>query len=154
MLIFIHGLESSGKGFKGRFFKSIFPEILTPDFTGDFAERMKKLETILKNKENLILIGSSFGGLMATKFTCENEKRVKKLILLAPALNYKKILNNCKINIPVFIFHGKNDEVIDIITIKNIAKNIFNNLHFYEVDDNHLLHETIKKIDWKKLIYN
>jgi len=59
-IIFIHGLESSGKGFKGLYLKKIIPEILTPDFIEleqkisiiDFLEkRMKQLKSILKEKD-------------------------------------------------------------------------------------------------------
>ena len=53
MKIFIHGLESSGKGFKGRFFKEIFPEILTPDFRGELFERMSELKKILKDSSDI-----------------------------------------------------------------------------------------------------
>ncbi len=31
-IIFVHGLESSGQGYKGIFLKRMFPDILTPDF--------------------------------------------------------------------------------------------------------------------------
>ncbi len=153
MKIFIHGLESSGQGFKGKFFKNIFPDILTPDFVGDFHQRMEKLSKILKNKTNLIIIGSSFGGLMATKFASENENQIKKLILLAPALSYNNILSDSfKINVPTIIFHGKNDEVVPLFPVKKKAEKIFNNLKFYEVEDDHYLHKTVKKIDWKSII--
>ena len=31
-MIFLHGKESSGQGFKARLLRGIFPDILTPDF--------------------------------------------------------------------------------------------------------------------------
>ena len=43
--------------------------------------------TILSGKADIKLVGSSFGGLMATLFTMENNPRVDKMILLAPAIN-------------------------------------------------------------------
>jgi pimeloyl-ACP methyl ester carboxylesterase len=85
--IFIHGLESSGQGTKGFFFKNRFPEMLTPDFTGDLAERMIRLDRILEGRSGIKIVGSSFGGLMASLYAMKHESRVNRLILLAPALN-------------------------------------------------------------------
>ncbi|MCK4687813.1 MAG: hypothetical protein KAT66_06770, partial [Candidatus Lokiarchaeota archaeon] len=78
-IIFIHGLESSGRGFKALYLKRQLPEILTPsfiEFTSGISykillkKRMNQLIEILKNKESWIIIGSSFGGLMAVLYTC------------------------------------------------------------------------------------
>ena len=55
------------------------------DFTGSFDERMSQLHSILSDKTDWILIGSSFGGLMGTVFTLDHATQVRKLILLAPA---------------------------------------------------------------------
>ena len=77
-IIFIHGLESSGKGFKGTLLRRVLPGCLTPDFlpySSDISikdlleKRMEQLIPILKNKTEWIIIGSSFGGLMGTIFT-------------------------------------------------------------------------------------
>ena len=153
MKIFIHGQESSGKGFKGRFFKEIFPEILTPDFRGDLFERMSELEKILKDCSDITIIGSSFGGLMGALYTLEKPSKVKKLILLAPAISFKKeLFENKKIEVETIIYHGKNDNIVPIVPVKKLAENLFINLTFNETDDNHMLHKTIKDIDWKSLI--
>jgi len=153
MKIFIHGLESSGKGFKGKFFKKIFTDILTPDFKGNFQQRMNKLNKILEDKSDILIIGSSYGGLMATKFAYDNPNKVKKLILLAPALIFENILNeSMNILTPTIIFHGRNDSVVPLNKTKEFAEKIFKNLIFHEVDDDHLLHKTIQSINWKNLI--
>ncbi len=47
-IIFIHGLESSGKGFKGVYLKKLIPEILTPDFI-EFDQK-NQLTTFLKRE--------------------------------------------------------------------------------------------------------
>ncbi|MBU4011263.1 MAG: alpha/beta hydrolase, partial [Proteobacteria bacterium] len=65
IIVFIHGLESSGRGVKGSFFKNNYPEMIVEDFSGDFDERMLRLNAILALKSDLIIIGSSYGGLMA-----------------------------------------------------------------------------------------
>ena len=153
MKIFIHGLESSGKGFKGRFFKEIFPEILTPDFRGELFERMSELKKILKDSSDITIIGSSFGGLMGTLYTLENPLKVKKLILLAPAISFKKeLFKNKQIIVETIIYHGKHDNIVPIEPVKKLAEVLFANLIFNETDDDHMLHKTVKKIDWKSLI--
>jgi len=82
--VFIHGLESSGSGTKGSFFSRKYKGMSTEDFKGSLEERMAKLENLLADKTDLILVGSSFGGLMAALYTCDHPDKVKKLVLLAP----------------------------------------------------------------------
>ena len=149
MKIFIHGLESSGSGFKGRFLKEIYTDILTPDFKGDLNERMSSLKRILTDLDNITIIGSSFGGLMATLYCLEEPEKVSKLILLAPALPFgKDLLENKNTDIETIIYHGKNDSVVPMDTTKDISRKIFSNLLFVETDDDHLLHKTMREINW------
>ena len=152
--IFIHGLESSNKGTKSVFFRDLFPDMIIPHFRGDLRERLEKLETILSGKSNIRLVGSSFGGLMATHFAMEHEQVVEKMILLAPAINLMETPAHTikKISVPVHIYHGKNDGVIPLDQVKNTAREIFLNLSFHEVDDDHFLHNTFKTIDWERLL--
>src|SRR4030042_1454119 len=84
--VFIHGLDSRSGGTKGSFFRERYPEMLMTDYFGALEERMIQLEGFLTGRKNLILVGSSFGGLMETLFACRHEPRVRRLILLAPAL--------------------------------------------------------------------
>ena len=162
-ILFIHGLESSGHGFKGNLFRTILPEILTPDFTPfDLAIslekllkiRMSELEMITNNKTDWIIIGSSFGGLMATLFALQNPNKVLRLILLAPFLNTKllDLKQYSSIEIPVIAYHGKSDKIVLAKVSKGRAELIFSNLTYNLVDDDHQLHTTVSKIDWKSLL--
>lgn len=152
--IFIHGLESSGQGTKGLFFKNRFPEMLTPDFTGDLAERMIRLDRILEGRSGIKIVGSSFGGLMASLYAMKHESRVNRLILLAPALNLIGFsgIETKKIDTPVWVFHGEKDEVIPLETVEKTAQSLFNNLVFNRVKDNHVLKDTFKDMDWNELL--
>ena len=152
--IFIHGLESSNKGAKSVFFREIFPDMIIPHFTGDLRERMEKLDIILSGKSNIRLVGSSFGGLMATIFAIENESMVENMILLAPAINLMDISSHKmrKISVPVNIYHGKNDGVIPLDQVENMAREIFLNLSFHVAEDDHFLYKTFKTIDWHGLL--
>jgi len=148
--IFIHGLESSSKGTKGVFFRQRYPEMMVPDFSGDLQTRMKKLREMLSHRTDIILVGSSFGGLMAALFALENESRVSKLILLAPAIHLMETRaeKSKTISVPTWIYHGKEDQFISLTRVETVAREIFTNLSFYAVNDDHYLHGTFKTIDW------
>jgi pimeloyl-ACP methyl ester carboxylesterase len=152
--IFIHGLESNNKGTKSIFFKHHYPDMIIPYFTGDLPERMKKLEDILRGKTGIRLVGSSFGGLMGTLFTLENEPRVERLVLLAPAINLMSGIDHTpkKIAVPVWLYHGHQDDVIPLRDVEEVARHMFTNVTFNKVEDDHFLHRTFKRIDWDKLL--
>ena len=161
-IIFIHGLESSGQGFKGKLFQKVLPGILTPNFKPYqpgtstqilLEERMAQLIPILEEKQPWIIIGSSFGGLMGTLYTCRYPEKVAKLILLAPLLEHPELHpNKCqKINIPVVIYHGKNDKIVRMNPSRNRAERLFLNLKYNAMDDDHMLHDTVRNINWLNL---
>jgi pimeloyl-ACP methyl ester carboxylesterase len=162
-IIFIHGLESSGKGFKGQFLRKMFPVCLTPDFEKYnphisikrlLEMRMEQLFSILNKKSPWIIIGSSFGGLMGALFTCQNPKKVSKLILLAPYLSSPELNPKIyfKIKVPVLVYHGKNDQIVSLNQSRAYAEKLFTNLEYNIVDDDHTLQKTVRRLDWQKLI--
>ena len=128
--------------------------MLTPNFHGPLDERMARLREILSGQNEILLVGSSFGGLMASIFAMENEPNVSKLILLAPAINLMEFTpyRERKIAMPVHIYHGWQDEVIPISDVEEVAKQVFSTLTFHAVDDDHYLHRTFKTIDWDSLL--
>jgi predicted esterase len=153
-LVFIHGLESTAQGTKGQFFRQLFPQMIIEDYTGDYATRMRKLDSLLSGKNYLILVGSSYGGLMATQYAIDNEERIKKMILLAPALNLPEFKppEHTKLHLPVIIYHGNNDDVVNPNIVKNIALKYFSNLEHHLVNDDHSLHITFPALDWTNLL--
>jgi len=152
--IFIHGLESNNQGTKAVYFRKNFPGMLSPNFPGPLDERMEKLQTALSGQSKIILVGSSFGGLMASIFAMENEPRVKRLILLAPAINLMEFTpyRERKIEMPVHVYHGRQDDVISLEDVQKVARQVFSNLTFHAVDDDHYLHKTFEKIEWDTLL--
>ena len=153
-LVFIHGLESTAQGAKGKFFSQNFPHMIIENYVGDFQTRMTKLNHILAEKNSLIIVGSSYGGLMAARYAMENENKVKKLILLAPALNLSAFKSGSCIQLmmPVILYHGAGDDIVDPQVVKKIASKYFINLEYHLVDDDHPLHKTFPLLDWKKLL--
>lgn len=153
-LIYIHGRDSDSNSGKARLFREWFPGMLTPDFKGSFDERMGQLEKILFDKAGWTLIGSSYGGLMATVFTLEHEERVRKLVLLAPALAQEiaPLSRPGPISVPTILIHGTQDTVVPFEPVHEIAQRLFSNLTLYSVDDDHRLHKTADELDWKTIL--
>lgn len=154
-LIYIHGLESDSNSGKARQFREWFPGMLTPDFKGSFEERMTQLEPILAAKEDWTIIGSSFGGLMGTVYTCGHPTRVRKLILLAPALlrdPFGSHLDLEPVSIPTIIIHGTLDTVVPLEPVREVAQKLFTNLTYHIVEDDHRLHKTAQEMDWKTIL--
>jgi pimeloyl-ACP methyl ester carboxylesterase len=162
-IIFIHGLESSGKGFKGTYLKNLFPDILTPNFKifkknksleTLLKERMEQLDLILKTRNPWIIIGSSFGGLMATIYALQNPEKTARLILFAPflAAPMLQIDGILPLNIPTIIFHGRHDEIAQYKASRKKAFQLFANLEFNTTEDHHDLNKTTTTLNWNKLI--
>jgi len=152
--VFIHGLDSSSRGTKGSFFRERYPDMLMEDFTGDLQERMAQLEGFLVGRRDLILVGSSFGGLMATLFTCSHAASVRRLILLAPALGLVDLTDYYSKQrfLPVTLYHGLYDVVVPPEPTRQIAERLFPNLDYRLVEDDHDLHRVFPTLDWDGLL--
>jgi pimeloyl-ACP methyl ester carboxylesterase len=154
-LIFIHGSGGDkSQTYKARLLRVLFPGMLIPDFDGDLPERMDQLKSILGKESGWTLIGSSLGGLMAALFTLQAPNQVRKLMLLAPALTFPEFekAKFTPIQVPTTIIHGTRDELLQLETVREIARNAFVNLKFIVVDDDHRLHETAGSLDWQSLL--
>ncbi|MEA3351595.1 MAG: alpha/beta fold hydrolase [Chloroflexota bacterium] len=153
-LIFIHGLEGSSQGYKAKLLRGLFPGILIPDFTGTLKQRMNRLSHILSLRHNWVIIGSSFGGLMGAIFACHHPQSVQKLILLAPALVWPEFACNLPdpVSTPTVIYHGRDDGVIPLDAVRQLAVQVFINVDIRVMNDDHVLHKTAQEIDWLTLL--
>jgi pimeloyl-ACP methyl ester carboxylesterase len=153
-LIYIHGRDSDRNSGKARLFREWFPGIITPDFKGSFDERMSQLLKLLSDQAGWTLIGSSYGGLMATIFTLDHEEQVRKLVLLAPALAQEiaPLPKPGPISIPTILIHGTQDTVVPFNPVREIAQLLFSNLTLYAVEDDHRLHKTATELDWNTIL--
>jgi pimeloyl-ACP methyl ester carboxylesterase len=151
--LFLHGQDSSSRGTKGRYFTENFPGIIAPDFTGSLKERLWALETICMNVKQLVMIGSSFGGLMATSFAIAHPDRVQKLILLAPALNFHEFSPPAfPLQTPALLIIGRDDTVTPPDLVIPAAQATFKNLEIRSCDDDHLLRTAFFAVDWQRLL--
>ncbi|MCA1899905.1 MAG: alpha/beta fold hydrolase [Chloroflexi bacterium] len=154
-IIYLHGLESDSQSGKARRFAEQFPGMVTPDFTGSFEERMKQLKPILGRRKNWTIIGSSFGGLMGTVFTCRHPTQVRKLILLAPALlpeHFGEYLNLETVSVPTVLIHGTADDVVPPAPVRKVAEKLFTNLQIITVDDGHRLQKAFGELNWEEIL--
>ena len=152
--VFIHGLESTSQGTKGVYFHNHYPDMIIEDFSGSLDERMDKLTAILKGKNRLILVGSSYGGLMAAIFAGRHPERVDKLILLAPALSLPEYepYRQKHLQIPVTIYHGRFDDVVMPDAVRKIAEEVFSRLTYHLVDEDHSLNRIFPDLPWDDLL--
>jgi pimeloyl-ACP methyl ester carboxylesterase len=154
-IIYLHGLESNSQSGKARQFAEKFPGMITMDFVGSFEERMAQLKPVMGRKKNWTIIGSSFGGLMGTVFTCEHPSQVRKLILLAPALlpdPFAVYLNLEPVSVPTIIVHGTEDDVVPLEPVREFAEKLFTNLQYIIVDDGHRLQKAFGELKWEELL--
>jgi predicted esterase len=87
-------------------------------------------------------------------YACLHEDRVKKLVLLAPALHlepYELYLNK-KLHMPIVIFHGLRDDVVPLAAVRRIAEQLYVNHIFNSVEDDHSLHNTFAALAWDALL--
>jgi len=153
-LIYLHGLFSDSSGVKPTLLRSLFPDILTPDFKGPLADRMASLDLLLQDTSGWTIIGSSFGGLMGALFTCQKPEQVERLVLLAPALIWPDFALSPPhpVDVPVVVYQGLRDEHIPPEEVERLARMVFRNLTFHLVDDDHGLYKTVHSLNWHELL--
>ncbi len=150
---FIHGLYSSSKGIKARWFKENFPHVSVVDYPGDLAARLDKLRQLCSSYEQVTLIGSSFGGLMAVEYAILYPQKCRQLYLLAPALNFEEFAPpEDKLDIKAEVFIGRSDTVTPPDIVVPAVKNCFINPSITLFDDDHGLKESFISIDWHTFI--
>ena len=153
-LIFIHGLEGTSQGGKASLLRRLFPGMLIPDFPGSLDERMASLFKILGERTGWTIIGSSFGGLMGAIFTCQRPAQVRKLVLLAPALILPDFSAKppAPVSVPTILYHGSRDTLIPLQPTRKLAEQVFLDLTYRVVDDDHGLYKTAQELDWPAIL--
>ncbi|MCL2790655.1 MAG: alpha/beta fold hydrolase [Desulfobulbus sp.] len=151
--LFLHGLDSSTRGTKAQWFRAHFPQVGMRDYDGDLDRRLAQLEEQTAGGERLILVGSSFGGLMAACFAARHSKSCQRLVLLAPALNFNGYQPPpAPLTVPTLLVIGANDTVCLPELVIPLARATFANLEVRIEDDDHLLHRTFSRLDWSTLL--
>mgnify|MGYP006086418835 FL=1 len=160
MLIWAHGLWGSPNGSKITAIRDSGIEVISHDFND--MELIDRVELLEKTMEvgNVVLAGSSWGGLACALAAQRKSDKLKGLLLLAPALHYPEPPNNnpedlvAPKEVPVTIIHSIEDDIVPISASKNYIKRSGNNIKLIEVNDNHILENSIELIifEAKKLL--
>ena len=112
-LVFLHGLESGPVGTKSAHLRDVFGNVLCPDTQGllDPFTRLERVLSLTREVRDAIVIGSSFGGLMAVHLAHRRPKTCRALVLLAPALR-PDLTEDLLPQPPTWILHGRQDDVV------------------------------------------
>ncbi len=107
-ILYLYGFASGPQSDKAQFFKNKFSSVdvrfdiydYIPDiksFTNlKTSHLLEKLHSYIQKhypKKDLILFGSSFGGLLSTWYASKHPEKIKKLILMAPALKFSSLIS-------------------------------------------------------------
>lgn len=153
-VIFIHGQDSSSQTYKAALLRAAYPDAIVPDFAGSLDARMARLAPILADQDGWAIVGSSLGGLMGALWACAHPAQVRRLVLMAPAINLPEFAAQPRppLDVPVIIYHGSRDTVVPLAPVRAIAERVFRNLAFHVVDDDHRLHATAAALDWRDVL--
>jgi pimeloyl-ACP methyl ester carboxylesterase len=151
-IIFCHGLESHPHGRKYEYLVGAGLDVISPDFRGlDLAARVAKLEPILEQAGEPLVIGSSYGGATAICAAMHHRARGGKLsglILCAPALGLREPpIEDLELEAPAptIILHGTRDDVVPIAGSRELAARDAN-VKLIELDDIHELSGSLPEL--------
>ena len=151
MLLFAHGLEGSPQGTKVRFLRDAGLDVVAPDLQGlALVERIARIEA-LSAAGDVLLTGSSYGGLTAAIVAARYPERCTGLCLLAPALLMDEEpavpdTLSAPAGLPTIVIHGRQDDVCDIAGSRRYAERSGPHVELIEVDDGHRLVESLPVI--------
>jgi len=152
MLIWAHGLWGSPNGSKVTAIRESGIEVLSPDFNNMELEERIDILNELVSKEEVVLAGSSYGGLACALVAQQQPEQVKGMLLLAPALHLPESPNDepekliAPNNFPISIIHSVTDEIVPVSASKDYIKRSGNNLRLIEVEDSHVLENSFSII--------
>ena len=144
-ITFFHGLESGPFGAKFHRLSQDF-QVQSPDFKGmmNIYDRLKKAERLTRGARDLVVVGSSFGGLLAALLYNSYPERFGGYVLMAPALHrgmgeeIEKMPEHCA------VIHGAHDEVVDLQAVQQVCQRF--GVEVEVVDDGHRLHDSLDRM--------
>ncbi len=144
-VLFCHGLESSPTGRKYQALRAAGFAVESPDFRGqDLAARVATLRPHLHGDAELVLVGSSYGGITALCAAIQHVEaggRLRGLLLCAPALGrYEPPADAMRLWPPArtIILHGRGDEIVPLQVSQAFAAE-HPEVQLVVVDDGHTL---------------
>lgn len=152
IVVFCHGLESNPHGSKVQALRAAGFEVVAPDFQGqDLATRVATLLPVLHDAPDVVLVGSSYGGLAALCGAIRHVGaggRLRGLVLCAPALHWREPPADVELPppVPTVVIHGVRDEVVPDAASEAFAARYPDTVKLVLVDDEHRLKESMAEI--------
>jgi pimeloyl-ACP methyl ester carboxylesterase len=146
-------------GTKSRLLRKHYPDCWIPELPPDIYRRIEIVEAEMAGPK--VITGSSLGGLTGVMYAMKHPEMVGGLVLFAPAVGSrdgisimadeeKGLLNSLYIpkNIPTAIIAGIRDELIPVSAIRNLVQRSPEpeKIILHEVDDDHMLHQSLDLI--------
>lgn len=139
-VLFFHGKESGPFGSKYQSLNEFVPTI-SPDFEGlHLKDRLPIAKGWAKDDEDLILVASSYGGLLAAILYQELYENIFGIVFMAPAFNYAEARTVKTLPEHCVIIHGTKDTVVPIEASREASQRL--GVTLIEVDDGHRLSES------------
>jgi len=120
MLVWAHGLWGSPNGSKVTAIRESGIEVISPDFNEmELVDRVELLKETI-DIGDVVLAGSSWGGLACALTAQEKPEKLRGLLLLAPALDHPEHPNDvpekliAPNSVPVTIIHSTTDDIVPI----------------------------------------
>ncbi len=141
-VLFCHGLATGPVGAKSRALRAAGHRVQAPDGRGlDLRQRVQRVERALRTAPaGTVVVGSSFGGLVALCALLRVEHQAAGLVLCAPALNVRQppaTTMELATMILTIIVHGIRDQVIPVQVSRDFATR--SGCELIECDDDHRL---------------
>lgn len=137
-VLFCHGLESGPHGSKYRALVAAGYEVLAPDCRGMGLEERVALVAPILLAEKPLVVGSSFGGIVAILAALRTGVILPGLVLCAPALGRAEVpIKTLVVPFPVTIIHGLHDTVIPLELSQEFA--FYQGCEVRVVQDDHFL---------------
>ena len=138
-VLFVHGLESSPKGTKAVYLANEFETLTPPMNTGDFEACMAQQAAAIKAFKPDVVVGSSFGGLVAVQLLASGAWSGPTLLLAQASFRLDPDASLPE-GVPVLLVHGTRDEIIPVEHSRRLATTGTPGLvRLIEVDDTHRL---------------
>lgn len=143
---FFHGKESRQYGSKYTYLTEKGYHVISPDFyTVDIEPRLQIAEKATENCKDMVVVGSSLGGLIAALLYNKYPERFKTYLLLAPAFHLPEadVINKVPPNAK--IIHGDADNIVLLKYSIEFASKF--NVELEVVQDDHRLSNSFPAID-------
>jgi pimeloyl-ACP methyl ester carboxylesterase len=149
-ILLAHGLEGSPEGSKARALRGLGEPFACPDGRGlNLAQRIELLRPHLQDTEETLLVGSSYGGLVALYLASCLPTNVRGLLLCAPALHHREApvlsLPELPPSIPCVLIHGLRDTDVPPQVSRELAAR-HPHIELLLVDDAHRLENSTELI--------